>query len=129
MDSNNFAELYSAGNNKKYLDCKAEGQFTIRATQDGNKNYYSSTRINKTVTIGNIESAVKSLENSLVNIQRMPFGIRVTDANFGNVIQIYSTDGVLQKSVKVENEITDIPLSRDKVYIVKVGGKTVKIGY
>ena len=129
MDSNNFAELYSAGNNKKYLDCKAEGQFTIRATQDGNKNYYSSTRINKTVTIGNIESAVKSLENSLVNIQRMPFGIRVTDANLGNVILIYSTDGVLQKSVKVENEITDIPLSRDKVYIVKVGGKTVKIGY
>jgi hypothetical protein len=129
MDSNNFAELYSAGNNKKYLDCKAEGQFTIRATQDGNKNYYSSTRINKTVTIGNIESAVKSLENSFVNIQRMPFGIRVTDANLGNVILIYSTDGVLQKSVKVENEITDIPLSRDKVYIVKVGGKTVKIGY
>ena len=129
MDSNNFAELYSAGNNKKYLDCKAEGQFTIRATQDGNKNYYSSTRINKTVTIGNIKSAVKSLENSLVNIQRMPFGIRVTDANLGNVILIYSTDGVLQKSVKVENEITDIPLSRDKVYIVKVGGKTVKIGY
>lgn len=128
MANNNYAELYSAGNNKKYLDCKAEGQFTIRATQDGNKNYYSSTRINKTVTIGDGESAVRSLENSLANIQRMPFGIRVTNVNLGNVIQIYSTGGILHKSVKVEGKITDILLSKDKVYIVKVGGQIVKLG-
>lgn len=128
MANNNYAELYSADNNKKYLDCKAEGQFTIRATQDGNKNYYSSTRINKAVTIGDGESAVRSLENSLANIQRMPFGIRVTNVNLGNVIQIYSTGGILHKSVKVEGKITDILLSKDKVYIVKVGGQIVKLG-
>lgn len=52
MDKNSCAEIYSAGNGKKYLDCKAEGSFNIRASQDGNNNYYSSTRINKTVTIG-----------------------------------------------------------------------------
>lgn len=127
MDSNDAAEIYSAGNNKTYLDCKAEGQFVIRASQDGNKNYYSSTRVSKTVTIGNGESAVKSLENSLVKIQRMPFGIRVIDANHGDVIQIYSADGVLQKSVKAEGQITEIPLSAKMVYIIKVGAKIVKI--
>lgn len=127
MESNKFAEIYSAGMNKKYLDCKAEGQFKIRATQDGNKNYYSSTRINKTVTIGNGESAVKSL-NNIVKIQKMPGGIRIIDTNIGDLIQIYSTDGILQKFVKAEKQITDIPLSKDKIYIVKIGGKTVTIG-
>lgn len=128
MESNSFAEIYSAGNNKKYLDCKAEGQFTIRATQDGNKNYYSSTRVNKTVTIGNGESAVKSLDNLLAKIQKMPFGIRVLDAEHGELIRIYSADGVLQRSVKVEGEITDIRLSNGTVYVVKVGTRTMKIG-
>ena len=127
MESNSYAEIYSAGNNKKYLDCKAEGQFVIRAVQEGNKNYYSSTRINITVTIGNGESAVKSVVNSLVKIQVMDYGIRVSDANSGDVIRVYSVDGTLQKSVKAEGHITDIPLSKDKVYIVKVGGKTVKL--
>lgn len=127
MESNSYAEIYSAGNNKKYLDCKAEGQFVIRAVQEGNKNYYSSTRINKTVIIGNGESAVKSVVNSSVKIQVMDYGIRVSDANSDDVIRVYSIDGVLQKTVKAEGLITDIPLSKDKVYIVKVGGKTVKL--
>lgn len=128
MESNNYAEIYSAGNNKKYLDCKAEGQFTIRATQDGNKNYYSSTRINKTVTIGNGESAVRSLSSNIIKIQKISLGIRIIDANIGDLIQIYSTDGILQKFVKAKKQITDIPLSKDKIYIVKIGGKTVTIG-
>lgn len=128
MDSNDVAEIYSAGNNKTYLDCKAEGQFTIRATQEGNKNYYSSTRVSKTVTIGNGESAVKSLENLLAKIQRTPYGIRVTNANIGDVIQVYSADGILHRSVKVEGEMTDIRLSNGIVYVVKVGTRTMKIG-
>ena len=128
MDSNDAAEIYSAGNNRTYLDCKAEGQFTIRATQEGNKNYYSSTRINKTVTIGNGESSVKSLDNASIKIQRMPFGIRVLNAKSGDFIRIYSADGVLQRSVKVEGEITDIRLSNGAVYVIKVGTRTMKIG-
>lgn len=128
MESNNFAEIYTAGNNKRYLDCKADGQFTIRATQEGNKNYYSSTRINKTVTIGNGESSVNSLDNASIKIQKMPFGIRVLNAKSGDFIRIYSADGVLQRSVKVEGEITDIRLSNGAVYVIKVGTRTMKIG-
>ncbi len=128
MDSNDAAEIYSAGNNRTYLDCKAEGKFTIRATQEGNKNYYSSTRINKTVTIGNGESSVNSLDNASIKIQKMPFGIRVLNAKSGDFIRIYSADGVLQRSVKVEGEITDIRLSNGAVYVIKVGTRTMKIG-
>lgn len=128
MESNRFAEIYSAGKDKKYLDCKAEGQFTVRATQDGNRNYYSSTRVTKTVTIGNGESAVKSVEDSSIKIQKMPFGIRISKAKLGEVIRIYSVDGVLQRSVKVEGAITDIRLSDGIVYVVKIGTRTMKIG-
>ena len=128
MDNNSYAEIYSAGSNRMYLDCKAEGQFTIRASQNGNKNYYSSTRINKTATIGNGDSAVKSLKNSIATIQRMPFGIRIIDAKTDEVIRVYSAEGVLIRTVKVEGAITDIRLSAGTVYVVKVGTRTMKIG-
>ena len=205
MDSNDAAEIYTSGT-KQYLDCKAGGQFSIRAVQGGNKNYHSSPRAsnivsivgsnpstdptltikqgeegsvktqvskgsvytftiapsngwkihsvsfnnsdvtsqlnsNKTFTTPTInsdatlivvyekgdDSAVNTPKKSEVKIQGMSFGIRVSDANLNEVIRVYSVDGTLQKSVKAEGQITDIPLSKDKVYVVKVGGKTVKL--
>lgn len=205
MDSNNAAEIYSAGT-KTYLDCKACGQFSIRAVQNGNKNYYSSPRASNVVSIvgsnpttdptltikqadnGSVStqvskgsvytftiapnngwrihsvtfnnsdvtnqlssnnafttpaifsnstltvvyeqgenSAVSATRQSEVKIQGMSFGIRVSNANTNDVIRIYSVDGILQKSIKAEGQITDIPLSDGKVYIVKVGAKTVKL--
>lgn len=205
MDNNNAAEIYSAGT-KTYLDCKAGGQFSIRAVQNGNKNYYSSPRASNVVSIvgsnpttdpiltikqadnGSVStqvskgsvytftiapsngwrihsvtfnnsdvtnqlnsnstfttpamysnsilsivyeqgenSAVSATRQSEVKIQGMSFGIRVSNANTNDVIRIYSVDGILQKSIKAEGQITDIPLSDGKVYIVKVGAKTVKL--
>lgn len=127
MDSNNVAEIYVAGKDKTYLDCKAEGQFYLRAVQEGNKNYYSSTRVNKMVVIGNGSSSVRSLDDSSVKIFRMPFGIRVKDATIGEMIHVYSIDGILQKTTKIEGQITDIQLFDKKVYILKVGNKVVKM--
>ena len=37
-------------------------------------------------------------------------------------------DGVLQKSIKADKHVIDIPLTNQKVYIIEVGGKTVKLG-
>ena len=51
MESNNVAEVYAAGT-KWYLDCKADGEVQIVAMQEGNQNYYSSTRIRKKVVVG-----------------------------------------------------------------------------
>lgn len=125
MDSNSFAEIYTIGN-KSYLDCKANGEFQIVAIQEGSKNYYSSTRIRKTATIGDA-SAIETIKGSEVQIYRTKSGIRVTDTNVGDVIKIYSVDGLLQKTVKTEDTTTDIPLANNKIYIVKVGEKTVKL--
>ena len=205
MDNSDAAEIYTTGS-KTYLDCKAGGQFLIRAVQDGNKNYYASPRASNSVFIignnpasdpmlkikladnGSVstkvnkgsshtftiqvesgwkihsvafndddvtsqldaqgkyttpainenstlmvvyekeeENAVSSARESSVKIQGTSFGVRVTDENMDDMIMVYSADGIQQKSVKVEGLITDIPLSKDKVYIIKVGTKTVKL--
>ncbi len=206
MDSNNAAEIYSAGT-KTYLDCKAGGQFSIRAVQNGNKNYYSSPRASNvasivgsnpntdptltikqadngsvsiqvskgsvytftvapsngwkvhSVTFNNTDvtnqlssdgryttpainsnstlyvvyeqgnSAVYSAKQSDVKIQATSSGVRVIDANIGDMIRVYTTDGLLQHTVKVDGDVIDIPLTKDDVYIVKVGAKTVKLSH
>lgn len=206
MEFNNAAEIYSAGS-KNYLDCKAGGQFAIRAVQEGNKNYYSTSKISKSVSIVGISpsndptltikqadngtvsvqltkgsvytftiapsngwrihsvtfnnsnvtnqltsdgqfttpaitgnstlsvvyeegsSIVSSLPESLVKIQETSYGARITDAIFGDLIQVYTLDGILLNSVNVEGNITDVPLDKNNVYIIKVGNKTVKLSH
>ncbi len=203
-DNENAAEVYTIGS-KSYLDCKASGQFLMRAMQEGNKNYYASPRISNIVTItgnavnaplltisqadnGSVSipvvygnsytltikaqtgwsihtvtlndedvtdvlssageyttpaivgnstlrvvyektggNAVNSASASSVKIQGTSLGARVTGATEGELIQVYSIDGVLQRSVNVESETTDIPLAKDKVYIIKAGMKTLKL--
>ena len=127
IDQTDIAEIYSTAN-KYYLDCKGEGTFQIVAVQNGNKNYYSTTRIRKTVTIGS-SSGINEMDNSQVKVQRTPYGLRVIDANVGDVIRVYTLDGVLQHSIRVDSKNVDIPLNRQDVYIIKVGGKTQKIGF
>ncbi len=126
MNQTDIAEIYSTGN-KYYLDCKGEGTIQIVAEQKGDKNNYSSTRVRKTVTIGN-GSGINEIGKSLVKVQRTSYGIKVIDANVGEVIRIYTLDGLLQHSIRVDSNNVDIPLKKQDVYIIKVGGKTMKIG-
>lgn len=206
MDNFTAAEIYSTGS-KSYLDCKAGGQFLIRAVQNGDKNYYSTPRATNTVSIigsnppsdpsltikqadnGSVSiqvskgsvytftvapsngwkvhsvtfnntdvtnqlssdgryttpainsnstlyvvyeqgnSAVYSAKQSDVKIQATSSGVRVIDANIGDMIRVYTTDGLLQHTVKVDGDVIDIPLTKDDVYIVKVGAKTVKLSH
>ena len=127
MDQTNIAEIYSAGN-KYYLDCKSEGTVQIVAIQNGNKNYYSSTRIRKTVTIGN-SSGINETDNSKVKVQRTAYGIKVIGAKVGDVIYVYTLEGLLQHSIKVDSKNVDIQLNKQDVYIIKVGGKMVKFAF
>ena len=206
MDNSSAAEIYTSGS-KSYLDCKAGGQFFMRAVQNGNKNYYPSPRASNTVSIvgtnptsdptltikqadnGSVKvqvskgsvytfimapsdgwkihsvtfnnsdvtsqlssdgsfttptidsnsilsvvyeqgnSAVNTMRASEVKVQATSDGIRVVDANMGDTIRIYTYDGLQQHTIKVDRDIIDIPLTKHDVYIVKVGGKTLKLGY
>lgn len=125
IDNNSIAEIYAAGN-KYYLDCKAKGETQIVAVQNGNKNYYSSSRIRKSITIGDY-SAINETNGSSTTINRTPFGIRIIDANNGDLVRVYAVDGILVKSAKAEEKTIDIPLAKDQIYIVKIGAKILKI--
>lgn len=71
--------------------------------------------------------AVLSTNKSSVRIQGMTFGIRVTDVNANEMIHIYTTDGILMKSIKADKQVMDITLSNRGTYIIKVGDKIVKL--
>lgn len=127
MDSEDFAEIYKAGS-KTYMECKKAGSFHIKAVQEGNDNYYSTQRINKSVTI--VEegaSAVEATSGSKVSIQATVGGIVITGVSSDDVIHVYNIDGILQKAVRAEGSQVEIPLYKDNVYVIKIGPKTVKL--
>lgn len=203
MDSDNYAEIYKAGS-KTYMECKKAGTFHIKATQEGNDNYFSTQRIRKSVTIVNEEENnpalfIKQADNGMVStkvnksssytftiypengwkIHSVTFnnadvtsslnsnntfttpeinenstlaivleqdvsvvnapkttqvqvlatsdGIRVIGGNADDIIQAYTIDGVLQKSVRSNGQQVDIQLPKEQVYIIKVGLKTLKL--
>jgi hypothetical protein len=43
-------EKYQAGS-KTFIDCIASGKLQIRAVQEGNKNFYSSPRVSKNISV------------------------------------------------------------------------------
>lgn len=128
IESGDGAEIYSAGT-KTFLECKADGQILIRAVQEGNNNYYSSPRVSKTVVIKQEgdDSVVNSVAESSVKIQETSFGVRMTGTKAGEVIHVFTPDGMLQKSVIAVGNTTDIYLERQHIYIIIGGKKTWKL--
>ncbi len=112
MDSDNYAEIYKAGS-KTYMECKAPGSFHIKAVQDGNDNYYSTQRINKSVTIVsegeyNPTLLVKQAEGGLV-------GTKVNKES-AHTFTIYVETGWKIHSVTFNgNDVTN-KLSSDNTY-------------
>lgn len=125
LENSHIAEVYSAGKSN-YLDCKAEGETQIVAVQVGNRNYYSSARIRKRIVIEGASDIISAEDSSLM-INRTPFGVSISNVNIGEMIKVYSINGVLFKSMIVDRGMVEIPLTKGKMYIVKVGLKIIKI--
>ena len=54
-------------------------------------------------------------------------GIHVTNAQKGDVVNVYTTDGRLMHSQTLTGSQADISLNTGSLYIIKVGTKTVKV--
>ena len=67
LADNNFVSIYEA-NGKVYLDCSGVGQVVIKAIQNGNKNYYAATRVNKTLVV----TDPSGIENVTINDSDAP---------------------------------------------------------
>lgn len=103
-------------------------------TQQINDNgKYTTPVINEDATLNavfekNVENGIlASTRKSSARIQATTFGVKVTNVEPGNSVQIFTEDGILQKSVKIESSQTDINLPKDKLYIIKVDNKTYKM--
>lgn len=79
IDNATVCEVYSVGN-KKYLDCIGEGEVQLRATQEGNSNYYSSPRVSKTIIVGG-----STPQKPILSIVQLPVGSITTPVNWGSI--------------------------------------------
>ena len=72
--------------------------------------------------------AVSNIEGQASNVKILgrEGGISVQNAQPGDVLQIYSTDGCLLHAHKIESEQTEITLESKRLYIIKVADKVVK---
>lgn len=104
MDSNDYAEIYKAGS-KTFMECKKAGSFHIKAIQEGNDNYYSTSRINKDVTIVGEEEY-----NPTLFIKQADNGMVSTKVNKGSsyTFTIYVESGWKIHSVTFnDNDVTN----------------------
>lgn len=79
IDNATVCEVYSVGN-KKYLDCIGDGEVQLRATQEGNSNYYSSPRVSKTIIVGG-----STPQKPILSIVQLPVGSITTPVNWGSI--------------------------------------------
>lgn len=73
------------------------------------------------------EIATAEKSASQVRILGTTGGVRIANANAGDVVQVYSVDGRLLQSQKLSAGRADISLGSKQLYIIKVAGKTVKV--
>ena len=73
------------------------------------------------------ENAINSAKPSKVKIQATDFGARILNANRGDVVKVYTADGVLINSEVVTDPETDVELPDNNTYIIKVADLSVKV--
>ncbi len=95
------------------------------------KNSFTTPVVNENSTLIIVyeqeNSAVNAIEYSNLKVLATSEGIRVSGVNADDVIRVYNIDGVLKQSVRAESSQVEIPLHKDRVYVVKVGTKSMKL--
>lgn len=95
-------------------------------------NTFNTPRINAdaTITIAYAEgsSTISNVRGNTMKVLGTSNGIKVTGANRGEQVSVYTADGKLLYSRLSSGEEVFVPLLEDCIYIVKVGSQTIKIG-
>ena len=120
ITDNNISSVYSIGS-KTYLECFGGGEIALRATQSGNKNYNAAVRVLKVIKI--VPTSINSVSaNAIVKIDGNC--VTILGANNGTVA-IYTINGALVE--KIDCYAGEEIMLDKGVYIVCVGGKTIKV--
>ena len=100
VDNTDVCEIYEVGNTK-YLDCVGVGEIQIRATQEGDGNYYSTPRISRTV-----EVKTSSENTPIITVSQLPIGSISWNVEWGSVhtFTIGANSGWLVNSISINGE-------------------------
>lgn len=84
---------------KQYLDCMNEGEVVVVAIQEGNKNYWQSTKIYKTIVIqstsginfvtGDVEESTKVYDVSGNRINKLQKGLNIIKMSNGTTKKVF----------------------------------------
>ena len=70
---------------------------------------------------------INNVYSSEIKIIGTANGVRVTGAKIGDIVNVYSEDGLMLKTVQILSRQTDIDLKGNGVFIIKIGDKVVKL--
>ena len=120
VPANSFVSLYKAGT-RTLLDCYGTGTLIIRAVQEGNKNYYSSERLSKTLTIVST-TGISDIVSDGYKLSATSNAIHISGLPEGVEARVYAIDGALL--YQGHDRKVNVPSG---TYIVVVGDKRTKI--
>ena len=73
-----------------------------------------------------LNTQVAGINYQDVSMKAIKGGVRIDNANDGSICQVYTTDGKLVNTAIISGNSITISIPEGQVYIVKVGGKTLK---
>ncbi|MBQ7471008.1 MAG: hypothetical protein IJS97_01070 [Prevotella sp.] len=76
---------------------------------------------------GSSDARMMEAQKSQVKVLGTANGVHIANAAAGDVVSVFTADGKLVRSVKLNAQSADIALNARTLYIIRVGGKTVKV--
>ena len=70
---------------------------------------------------------VASMDVQNISVKAVKGGVRIDNAREGSICQVFTTEGKQVKTVTIRETSSFVSLPEGQVYIVKVGGKTLKV--
>lgn len=108
------------GTKDKYMSSEYWKNFFMLEEMDVDKMWDGSNNT------GNY-TKIQSTQEELLNFKYTPLGIKLTGIEPDANIEIFTIDGVLQKRINSKSNEIEIPLSKNEIYIVKIGNKKMKV--
>jgi hypothetical protein len=124
----NYAVVIEAENGWKINTVTYDGQDVTEQVKDG---VYTTPTMNASATLRVAFESVTNVRDARIYSNVKVYGqgndIVVTNVEPGDIINVYTTNGMLVSSTVAGSDRVSISVANNATYIVKAGGKTVKI--
>ena len=74
-----------------------------------------------------LNTQMASMDVQNISVKAVKGGVRIDNAREGTICQVFTTEGKQVKTFTIRESSSFISLPEGQVYIVKVGGKTLKV--